>query len=256
MKKLIILFALFAVCKGASAQIIARQDTRFNFFEFSLGVGVPFINNTAFDNWSETYYHSKRPHNIEATGDFWYVGKKYDGGIQFLSNDGDIYQTFTFYFGRRLTADRSPITSFLNIGFGGFMDNIYDYAPVNYKPTPDEIGQSMYLQYTGTFLSLQSRNYINNLGFNISRNRRVNFKSGFYVNLNYRPWYANWQYGYDTKTEETEYDDNGDPYTQTNTKYTSRTAQGVPALASKFMDAGVFVSITLSTLKRHGYYSR
>jgi len=256
MKKLIVLFVLFAAGKSASAQILDQQDTRFNFFEFSLGVGVPFMSNTAFDNWSEMNYHSKRTHYIEGSGDFYFVGKNYDGGFQFISSNGDIYQTITFYLGRRITSTKSPITSFINIGIGGYMDDIYDYAPVGQLLTPDEVGQRMYMQYTSGFLSLQSRNYINNLGFNISHNRRVNFKSGFYVNFNYRPWGANWQYGYDRQVQQTEYDDNGDPYTQTDTKYTSHPALGVPALASKFVDAGIFMSITLSTVKKHGYFSR
>jgi hypothetical protein len=256
MKKLIFLLALFAVCKSASAQtILSTQDTRYNFFEFSIGAGVPFINNKDFDNWTETNYHNRQYNNVEETVNFYYVGKNIDIGVQGTTSS-EIYQTVSIYLGRRVTSVNSPITSFINLGFGGFVDDIYDYAPVGYLRTEDQVGQRLYMQYTALFITLQSRNYINNLGFNISRNRRLNVKSGFYVNFNYRPLGTNWQYGYDKKTQQTEYDDDGNPYTQTDTKYTSNFAPGVPALASRFIDAGVFVAITLSTTKKHGYYSK
>ena len=255
MKKLIILFVCFAVCKIASGQVLSQQVTRFDFFEFSMGIGAPVIDNKSFDNWSETNYHSKIQHAVEGPISFYFIGKDYDGGFQAIYSS-TIYETLTLYLGRRVTSPNSSITSFLNIGIGGFADDIYNYAPVGYVLTPDQVGQRMYMQYTGGFLSLQSRNYINNLGFNVSRNRRVNFKAGFYVNLNYRPWGASWQYGYDKKKQETEYDDDGNPYTQTNVRYTSNKVESVPALADKFMDAGVFVAITLSTVRKHGYYSR
>jgi hypothetical protein len=255
MKRLIILMALFAVCRNVFSQApLTKQEAQYNFFEFSLGADVPFINNQAFNNWTETNYHNRQHDALAGNIDLYFIGKNYDFGVQ--GNTGnELYQTITLYLGHRITPLNSPISSYLNIGFGGFQDDVYNYAPVGYLRQPDEIGQRLYMQYTLAFLSLQLRSYINSLSFNISRNRRVNFRSGFYVNFNYRPLGANWQYGYDKTTQETEYDDDGDSYTQTNTNYTSHFAPGVPALASTFWDAGAFVSVTLSTARRHKFYS-
>ncbi len=250
MKRLVVFFVLFAVCKSTLGQVLSDQDTRFNFLEVGFGGGIPVINNRAFDNWSETNYHSKLSHAVEVMGDYFYVAKKYDGGLQ-LTGAGDIYVTLAFYFGRRITSANSHLTSFLNIGAGEFINQVYNYPPVGFLPTADEVGQRMYLRYQAAYLSLQSRNYINSLGFHISRNRRFNFRSGFYVNLNYRPWNGSWQYGYDKKTTEQEYDNDTGYYNVTNTKYTGRRANGVPALADTFMDAGVFVSVTFNPRKKH-----
>lgn len=236
--------------KNVSGQAISEQASRYNFFEFSLGGGASVMDNTAFDNWLQTNYHSHISHSIEGVGDVYFVGRNFDAGFQAVSM-GNVYQTFAFYAGYRLTAARSPVTSFLNIGAGNYFVDLYNYAPVGFKPEADQVGQKMYLQYTAGFLSLQSRNYINTLSFSISRNRRVNIKPGFYVNLNFRPWAADWQYGYDKKVQKTDYDDDGDPITDTSYEYTSQKAEGVPALASRFIDAGVFIAITLNVSKRN-----
>jgi hypothetical protein len=73
---------------------------------------------------------------------------------------------------------------------------------------------------------------------------------GFYVNLNYQPWNGTWKFGYNKEKTEIDYDDDGNPYTSTNSKFVGQTVNDVPALASRFMDAGVFLSITLSELLR------
>jgi hypothetical protein len=250
MKRLIIFIGLFAACNYTFGQALSEQESRFNFFEIGFGGGVPVINNKDFDNWSETNYHSKITHTLEAMGDYFYVARKYDGGFQ-ATGGSDIYGALALYFGRRITSANSPVSSFLNLGVGEFINQVYNYAPLGFQPTADEVGQRMYLQYNAAYVSLQSRNYINSLNFHISRNRRFNFRTGFYVDLNYRPWNGSWQYGYDKKTKEQEYDEDTGYYTVTNTNYSSQKAVGVPDLANAFMDAGVFVSITLNTLKKH-----
>jgi hypothetical protein len=191
---------------------------------------------------------------VEGSVDMGFALKNYDFGLQAIGGGGN-YQVASAYLGRRLTSLRSPITSYLNVGIGGFSDQIYDLAPVNYQRTPDEIGQHIFLRYSSAFLTLQSRNYLNNLSFNISSNRRVNFRSGFYVNLNYRPWGSTWDFGYNKKTTNTYYDDDGDPETNTDSKFVGGKVYDVPALANKFMDAGVFVSVSLSTLIKRKFYS-
>ena len=250
MKKLIIFLVPFTMCKNTFGQALSEQDTRFNFIEIGIGSGVPVIKNKAFDNWSETNYHSKISHYLEFMGDYFYVAKKYDGGLQFTGSS-DIYGTVAFYLGRRITSATSRISSFINIGAGEFIDQVYKYAPIGFQPTADEVGQRFYLQYNAAYLSLQSRNYMNGLSFHISRNRRFNVRSGFYVDFNYKPWSGAWQYGYDKKTKEQEYDNDSGYYTVTNTKYVSQKAEGVPGLGNVFMDAGVFMSITLNPLKKH-----
>src|ERR1700743_3613285 len=218
MKKIILLLALFAVCNSAFSQPLTVQESRFNFFEVSGGVGVPFVNNNTFDNWSEANYHRRIYNTVEENVSFNVVFHKYDFSVEGITASGD-YNMFAVYIGHRLTTDHSPITSFLNIGYGGFDNEIYSLAPVNYVRTPDEVGQHMYLSYSASYLSLQSRNYINSLSFNISRNRRVNFRTGFYVNYNYRPWNAAWEFGYNKVTYTEEYDEDTGDYEQKNTNF-------------------------------------
>lgn len=256
MKKLIILVVFFMASKGAFGQPLTAMESRFNFFEVSGGVGIPFVNNKAFDDWSEANYHRRIYNNVEENVAFNVVFHKYDFSLMATSASGD-YRLFTAYIGHRLTTDNSPITSFLNFGFGGIGDEIYSLAPVNYTRTPDEAGQHMYLQSDASYLSLQSRNYLNNFSFNISRNRRVNFRSGFYVNFNYRPWTSSWQFGYDKTTYSDEVDEDGEDYQQKNVNFVGHKVNDVPSLANMSVDAGMFVSITLSSLpKKHGYYSK
>jgi hypothetical protein len=75
-------------------------------------------------------------------------------------------------------------------------------------------------------------------------------RSGFYANLNYRPWDAYWKYGYNKTKTETDYDSDGNAYTSTDSKFVGQRVYDVPALASRFIDAGVFLSITMSALPK------
>jgi hypothetical protein len=254
MKKLILITLFFALAKISYAQI-TRDQAKFNFLEFSLGGGIPVIDNKAFDNWTETNYHRKLSNHSEGTISMYFVGSNYDAGFEGVGSSED-YTTITFYLGRRLTPAKSPISSFLNIGIGFFANDVYDLSPIHYKRSADEIGQEMYLRYSTTFLSLQSRNYIHNLSFNISRNHKLNFQSGFYAAINFRPWGSTWEYGYDKKVTVQNYDEDGDEYDTHDIKFTGHKVYDVPALASHFFDAGVFLSITYSTIKKGGYYKK
>jgi hypothetical protein len=253
MKKLIVLLLFLAAVKSASAQY---TPANYDYVYLALGGGIPIINNKDFDNWSETNYHRKIYNDVEGSVDMGFVLKNYYAGFQVIGSGGD-YQIANFTLGRRVTSLNSPITSYLNVGIGGFSDQIYSLAPVNFQRTPDEIGQSMYLSYTNLFLVLQSKNYINNLSFSISRNQRLYIRSGFYVNLNYCPWNAYWDYGYDKKTTKTKYDNSGNPYTVvTGSNFSGTRVTDVPALANKFMDVGVFMAISFSTSRKKGFYSK
>src|SRR3569833_1955741 len=127
MKKLIMSMALCAICKIVLGQApLSKQETRFDFFELAIGGDALVINNQAFNNWTQKYYHNRQPNNLAGMASFYFVGKDYDGGIQLITGN-ELYQTVVFYLGRRVTPRLSPVTSFINIGLGSFIDDVYKY---------------------------------------------------------------------------------------------------------------------------------
>jgi len=248
MKKLIILVPFLILFKSTFAQL-TEQETKYDFFTLAVGGGKTFVANTAFDAWTEQNYQRKIYNNGEVYADFGAALKNIDfgGGAQWASGD---FAMINFYVGHRITPLKSPITSYLNFSWFGYIDDIYSLSPVNYVRTPDEVGKHMELRYTSSFIGISSKNYFNNIKFNISRNRKVYFRTGFYADFGYRPWGAVWQYGYNKETDSQYYDDDNQLETTSTTNFVGHNVYSVPALANKFFDAGVFIAITFSTIPK------
>jgi hypothetical protein len=237
MKKLILIFLLLVTGKSSFAQLDAAGWPA-DMYVFSVGAQQNIMNNPAFDAWARTNFNKKININISPAGDFAYFGKKYDGGLHVSALNG-----FTFvslYGGLRLTSLHSKVSSWLNLGVGGLEIDRYDIAPVNYIPTPDEVGKKNRLQYNMTYLELSSRNYLNSLHYRVGKNKKTSLNAGFYVTAGYDPFNNDrkWKYGYDDNANTT-YDDDGN----STTPFNSVTIHNIPLLNRFFMEAGIFVGI-------------
>jgi hypothetical protein len=237
MKKLIFILLLLAVCKSSFAQL-SSNGWPADVYIVSLGPQQNMMNNPGFDAWSRTNYNKRVSLNISPAGDLAYFGKKYDGSLNVSGLNGFVF--VSLYAGYRLTSLHSKISSWLNFGVGGLEVHRYDIAPINYTPTPDEIGEKNRLQYNMTFFELSSRNYLNNLHWRIGRNKKTSLNAGFYVTAGYDPLRYNrtWKYGHDDNANTT-YDDDGG----SSTPFNSVTIHNIPVLNRFFMQAGIFVGI-------------
>ncbi|MES2060728.1 MAG: hypothetical protein V4456_02325 [Bacteroidota bacterium] len=180
MKKTLLLFCLIVILKSTYAQTDRKKND--TYVTFSVGAGIPSIDNRAFDNWTQINYNKKYTNRVSVNIDLGAVYKNYDAGISFTGSSAD-FRTYTFYAGRKITSAKSPLVSFLNFGVGGLIITNRSLAPLNYVLSPDEIGKDMELNYSATYIGIYSKNYLNNLGFGIGKRKRVSVKPGFYVNF-------------------------------------------------------------------------
>lgn len=242
MKKILTLFCLLIILKNSFAQ--STQKTPDAYATLSFGVGIPSIDNHAFDAWTQANYNKKYNNKVSVNIDLGGVYKNFDAGLYFTGSSAD-FRTFTLYAGRKLTSATSPLVSFLNFEVGGISITNRSLAPLNYVRSPDEEGQDMQLNYSATYLGIYSKNYLNNLSFNIGKKKHVSVKPGFYLNFEYQVGGGTWKYGYlQDNGSNTYYNEDGTSYTTTETKFVGKKIHDIPQLASKFLNAGVFIAIT------------
>ena len=242
MKKTLLLFCFLIILKSTYAQTDRkRSDT---YVTFSVGAGIQSIDNRAFDSWTQANYGKKYTNKVSGNIDLGAVHKNYDAGISFTGSSAD-FRTFTVYAGRKITSDKSPLVSFLNFGIGGLIITDRSLAPLNYVPSPDEIGKDMELKYNATYIGIYSKNYLNSLSFGIGKSKRVAVKPGFYLNFEYQVGGSSWEYGYtqDNGTS-TYYNVDGTSYTTDDTKFIGKKIYNIPKLANKFLNVGFFIAIT------------
>jgi hypothetical protein len=188
------------------------------YFTFSVGGGIPIIDNRAFDNWTQINYNKKYTNRASINIDLGAVYKNYDAGLYFTGSSPD-FRTFTVYAGRKLTSAKSSIISFLNFEIGGLSITNRSLAPLNYVRSPDEVGKDMELKYYATYIGIYSKNYLNSLSFGIGKSKRVAVKPGFYVNFEYQVGGSSWEYGYTQDNgSDTYYNEDGTSYTTDNYK--------------------------------------
>ena len=204
------------------------NGTKDHVLVISLGAEKTFMNNPAFDNWTELNYN-KRINDIASLGlDVNILLKSYDVGI--YGALGYPYLTYSIYWGRRLTGLQSNISSFLNLNIGGLYADP-NVAPVNYVPTADQQGKKLYLRYDAAYIGLSSKNYLNKLHFSSGKGKgAVSYNSGFYVNFGYEPWGGDWRYGYDRGSGK-------------NTEFIGNKVYGIPGLNKVFFTTGVFFGL-------------
>ena len=227
MKKAIMLIFFLVQGKNSFCQV-NLNGTEDHIIFFSIGAEKMFMNNQAFDNWTELNYN-KKINNVAALSlDMNIIIKSNDFGVG--AGVGNGYVIGSFYWGRRLTGLHSSVSSFLNFTFG-VLGEYPGVAPVNYTPTPDQQGKQLQLQYFPTYFGLSSKNYLNKLSFRTGKGKKaVSYNSGFYANFGYEPWGGDWQYGY--------YKGSG-RYSQ----FISNKVYGIPGLNKVFFTTGIFFGI-------------
>jgi hypothetical protein len=191
----IIAAAIFAVPHDAAAQGYYQHYTADEMFSVSGGIAHNYIDNAAFDQWTRANYNLTERYTQDYFLNLDYIfGRNSVGIIGTFTKPVD---SFSGYYGRRLTGDNSPIGSWLNFEFGfnqGFFKNI---APVNYTPTPAQQGQNLELHYNSLLVGLSTRNYLNFLQFNIKIGRgHIPVNTGVYASLKWQPFSRTWSYGY------------------------------------------------------------
>jgi hypothetical protein len=227
MKQLLFLIILLAVLKNSFCQI-NLNGTEERTFVLSVGAEKMFINNEAFNNWTEQNYNKKINNFASLNLDVNMILKAYDVGID--ASVGYPYAVGSIYWGRRLTSLQSKVSSFLNLHIG-FFDALPDVAPVNYVPTPDQQGKHLQLQYHETYIGLSDKNYLNKLNFRTGKGKKaVSYNPGFYFDFGYEPWNGDWQYGY--------YKGSG-KYSQ----FIGNKVYGIPNLSKIFFTTGIFIGI-------------
>jgi hypothetical protein len=188
------------------------------------GVSNTFINRQAFDNWTLANYNLRENNNANFLIDIGVIENRFDLGANL--NVGSAFVMYSAYFGYRLTRPYGPITSWLNIEAGEFLGIFHNIAPVNYVPTPDQMGQDLELHYDNGFIGLMSKSYLNFLHFNIKIGKgRIPVNPGFFVSAGYQPGSRDWKYG----------------YYNTDTVFVSSKIHTIPKLSKVQVNAGVFV---------------
>jgi hypothetical protein len=191
---------------------------------FHMGASNAFINRQAFDQWTRANYNLTEKYNANFMLDLGGVYKRFDLGGSL--NVGGSFNQFVVYVGRRLTGQRSFITSWLNFEYGQFVGIFKNIAPVNYTLTPDQQGQQLELHYTGNFIGLSSRNFLNFLHYNIKlRKVKIPVNTGVFVSLEYQPGARDWNYG----------------YYKTDTVFTAVKIKTIPKLSKVQLTTGVFM---------------
>ncbi|HWZ04220.1 MAG TPA: hypothetical protein VNX40_11465 [Mucilaginibacter sp.] len=223
-KKIALPFFLLFLFQSSFCQRNAVNKEPDSMFFFHMGASNAFINRQAFDQWTRANYNLTERYNLNLLIDLGYIYRGFDFGAD-LSVDATFNQHLV-YFGRRLTGPHSFITSWLNFEYGQFTAVFTNIAPINYKPTPDQQGQQLELQYTANYIGLSSRNFFNFLHHTIRIGKGgIPINTGFFVGAGYQPHGGNWQYGYYNK----------------DTVFTAVKIKTIPKLSKVQVTTGVFV---------------
>lgn len=223
-KKIAIALFLLLLFHSAFCQRNAANKEPDSLFFVHMGASNAFINRQAFDQWTRANYNLTEKYNANFLLDLGGIYKRFDfgGGL----NVGGSFNQYLVYFGRRLTGQRSFITSWLNIEYGQFIGIFKNIAPVNYTLTPDQQGQQLELHYTGNFIGLSSRDFLNFLHYNIRLGKvKIPVNTGVFVSLEYQPGARNWNYG----------------YYNTDTVFTAVKIKTIPKLSKVQVSTGVFM---------------
>jgi hypothetical protein len=191
---------------------------------FAMGISSTSINRQAFDQWTRANYNLVESRRVNTLVDFGIIGGPFDFGVNL--NVGSAFSTSTFYIGGRLTSKSSPISSWLNLEFGEFLGVFTNIAPLNYVPTPDQVGQKLELHYRQGYIGLSSKNFLNFLHFNAKLGKgKIPFNTGFYLGAGFQPGSNDWKYG----------------YYNTDTVFVGRKIHNIPKLGRVQVTGGVFV---------------
>ena len=148
----------------------------------NIGVDDFFISRQAFDRWTRMNFNLVENNNPNIFADFGGIFRAYDFGTS-VSSNGIGFDLTQGYIGRRLTRPQSPISSWLNLEFGGISGTFTNIRPVNYVLTPDQAGQKLQLRYLSNYWGLTSKNYLNFLHYNAPslKHKKIAINSGFFV---------------------------------------------------------------------------
>jgi len=223
-KRTAITFILLLLFQYAFCQRNAANREPDSMFFFHMGASNAFINRQAFDQWTQANYNLTERYNMNLLIDLGYIYRRFDIGAD-LSVDATFNQHL-IYIGRRLTGPHSFITSWLNFEYGQFTAVFTNIAPVNYKLTPDQQGQQLELHYTGNYIGISSRNFLNFLHHTIRIGKGgIPINTGFFVGAGYQPHGGYWQYGYYNK----------------DTVFTAVKIKTIPKLSKVQVTTGIFV---------------
>ena len=196
-----------------------------NMLVMNIGVDNFFISRQAFDKWTRVNFNLVENNNPNIFFDFGGIFRAYDFGISATSN-GIGFDLTQGYIGRRLTRPRSPVSSWLNLEFGGIYGQFTNIRPVNYVLTPDQVGQKLQLRYSSNYWGLTSKNYLNFLHYNAPffGHKKIPINTGVFASVDYQPYHRQWKYGY---------------YNQ-DTVFTSVKIKTIPLLGKIHGTAGIF----------------
>ena len=197
-----------------------------NMFIMNFGVDDISISRQAFDKWTRTNFNLVEQANSNFIFDVGGIFRAYDFGVDFIGN-GIGFDFTQGYIGRRLTGVRSPVSSWLNLEFGGIYGQFTNIKPVNYTLTADQVGQKLQLRYGSSYWGFTSKNYLNFLHYNAPffGHKKIPVNTGFFVGADYQPYRRQWKYGY---------------YNQ-DTIFTSVKIKTIPLLGKVHGTAGVFM---------------
>jgi hypothetical protein len=229
------LFVLLFITPVISSAQLNTYNQPFNILFLGVGAEQTFINNSAFNAWTQTYHDRTIKSRPMFNGELDVITKRFDSGLHVT--DAYPFGVWGVYFGERLTRRSSPIASFLNFDLGGFYGH-YDNIPPLQTLTPDQMGQKMELHYSSFYIGLSSRNYFNNLHFRIgSKKKGVSINSGFFVMAGYVPFGGDWQYGYNTSDDDPSDDGNG-------SYFKSNRIKSIPIMSNFFVSTGLVIGIS------------
>ncbi|QEC80273.1 hypothetical protein [Mucilaginibacter ginsenosidivorax] len=227
MKHLLPILCLFLTTNLFAQRNANNQDH--NVLILALGVDQPLMDNGAFNSWSQLNY--KHHQNCTVGGNFGLdvIVKSFAFGLDAVI--GKPYATGSIYAGSRLTTPESIVSSFLNLQMGLFDFHGSGDSPLNYVPTADQAGKSLYLDYSALYFGLSSRNYINKFHFVSGKGKnKISYNSGFFCSVNVEPWTNDWRYGYNKRSGR---------YTH----FISNRVYGIPKPNPFFFETGVFMGI-------------
>ncbi len=231
MKSIIIILFLLLL-RGISY----AQDSTSRWRDLSMMIGLgeheTFINNTGFNAWTQANYGRTINPSPNFSGQMSFAFKRYDGGVYFTG----VYpfQSLGLNFGRRLTSDKSPIASFLNLEIGGLGAYYKNINPIDYTPTADQQGKSLQLHYDSYYVGLSSLNYFSFLRFHFkNKNNHLSLVSGFHVSARYG-FGGQWTYGYNVNEVNLE---------GSGTDFKSVPIKTIPNMGNFIVDAGLFIGV-------------
>jgi hypothetical protein len=193
LKAAIIPLCLMLTFNTANAQLGKSGKTADSMVYVFGGISKMFVQRTAFDQWTQTNFNITEPY---APSFYFEMGFLYHWfNFGFDANIGGAFQSAEAYLGVRLTHSRSFIGSWLNVGFGDFMDTYTNITPPTYTPVPPN--QQLELHYRAFLISLTSKNYLNFLSYRARLGYGVvPVNIGFFVSVGWQPGSRNWEYGY------------------------------------------------------------